>query len=701
MGNRYAEGDSCILLVRFTPQGAGRRLGKLTIAHTASPKPMAFGLGGNGYAPIISFTPAIITTVPGTFPSGVGLLSEAQNLTVDGSDTLYIADSGDGIIRSMDSSGKFTSLATGYPQVLGIAVDNYGDVYFDQSATNVFHEIFDYDTVGFDNGTDTGNCTVSAPCIFGDQALNNPGMLSIDPENNLFFPEETDGAAMVTIVLPGGQPVLIYLFDPFPYESSPTGAFAVDSSDNLYSLGIVNGSCEIEQQSLYNAENENPIIAKIAGGICGFSGDGGQAGNAEIGTEIGQIYFDIAGNLYFSDTTNQRVRRIDYTTGQINTIAGDGTAGYIGDGGDALFAELYVPTGVAVDSQGQVYIMSSAGIGLGQVVRKLGPNGQLGFGAQLRNTSSAAHLVTVANTGNSAMTLTRAYITGTNAGDFAIDPNTTSCNLTANATLTQGESCKVGIIFTPAAAGFRTASLIFLDNTVTNMNTVGLAGTGTLPLPTFTITAPASSATETSGTAFTFSVSVTSSGTQPTGTVTMLLNGTAISGSPATLNGSGVASLSVTSTKTGSNTLSATYNGDSNYSADGPITRTVTVNAEAVTKESKVTVDSSANPATVCSAVAFSVTVTGTGSEKPTGTVRLMDGAAMLGEATLIEGAARLPNLRLTAGTQELTANYSGDSTHEAAKSAPFKQLVVADTQCASGGDPAPPIINPVDLRAR
>ncbi len=704
VGNRYAEGDSCTLLVRFTPQGAGRRLGKLTITHTASPQPLSVGLGGNGYAPVISFTPAIITTVPGTFPSSKGLLSGAQNMTVDGGDVVYVADIGNVLIRWFDSSGSINDIVPAFATPASVAVDNFGIVWAASISGSTYY--FSYYTpyggqTAYGITYAPGTCTPSAPCALGTVGMSDPANITIDANNNLFMEEKTEGALEMPVAnfLDGGGLNLWYLYDEFAYSSGTPAAFAVDGNDNLYTY-YDDYACDLIQEALYGAESGTPNYNRVAGtDNCGFAGDGGQARDAEISSSVGEIAFDIAGNLYFSDTNNQRVRRIDYWTGQINTIAGNGTAGYIGDGGDALFAELNAPTGVAVDSQGQVYIISSASSG--QVVRKLGPNGQLGFGNQLRNTSSAAHLVTVANTGNDPMVLTRAYIAGTNPGDFAIDPNTTSCNLTANATLTQGDSCKVGIIFTPAAAGFRTASLIFLDNTVTNMNTVGLAGTGTLPLPTFTITAPASSATETSGTAFTFSVSVTSSGTQPTGTVTMLLNGTAISGSPATLNGSGVASLSVTSTKTGSNTLSATYNGDSNYSADGPITRTVTVNAEAVTKESKVTVDSSANPATVCSAVAFSVTVTGTGSEKPTGTVRLMDGAAMLGEATLIEGAARLPNLRLTAGTQELTANYSGDSTHEAAKSAPFKQLVVADTQCASGGDPAPPIINPVDLRAR
>ena len=60
----------------------------------------------------------------------------------------------------------------------------------------------------------------------------------------------------------------------------------------------------------------------------------------------------INGNLYFSDTTsNQRVRRIDYITGQINTIAGTGTAGYIGDGSSGTTAHINAPTGVGVDSQ--------------------------------------------------------------------------------------------------------------------------------------------------------------------------------------------------------------------------------------------------------------------------------------------------------------------------------------------------------------
>ncbi len=710
-GNRYSEGDSCNLLVRFTPQGAGHRLGKITITQTASPEPMSLGLVGNGYAPVISFTPAEITTVSGTYPSSKGLLSGANNMTVDGGDTVYIADTGNKVLREIDSSG---AIAT-YSPVFGtapnsVAVDTMGNAYTPETVTSensIYFEVYPIDNLqsGWFNTYTAGTCTQSSPCELGTVGLGSPANFSMDPYDNLFTEEATHGAAEMPVggYFAGGlgvDPDLWYLYDEFSY-SDGTQAFAVDQNDNLYTSWDYSAYCYILEDSSYSAETSDPTYNLVAGGsTCGFSGDGGQARNAEINTPIGQITFDIAGNLYFSDTHNQRVRRIDASTGIINTIAGDGTAGYYGDGNPATGAELNAPTGVAVDSQGQVYIISSAATG--QVVRKLGVNGLLNLGSQLRNTSGAARLVTVANTGNDSMVLTRAYIGGANPGDFAIDPNTTSCNLTANAVLNSGQSCKVGIIFTPSAAGARAASLIFLDNTVTNMNTVLLIGTGTLPSPTFTITAPSSGATETSGTPFTFSVSVTSSsGPQPTGTATMLLNGTAISGSPATLNSSGVASLSVTSTTTGTNTLSATYSGDSNYSADGPITRTVTVDAPAVTSKSKVAVTSSANPATACSAIAFSITVTGSGSEKPTGTVKLMKGTELLGEATLSKGAAKLPNIRLGAGTSKLTAHYNGDATHEAATSAPFKEMVSAGAGCAAEANRLRPINDTGELRAR
>lgn len=511
-GNSYAAGDTCIVLVRFTPQGAGRRLGKLTVHRTGSPQPDDFGLGGYGYAPVVSFNPAVISTVSGTYPSGHGLLSGAKNLTVDGSDTLYIADTGNGIIRYMDSGATIKSLATGYSSPNGIAVDTFGEVYFDETAANIMYEIYDYGPVVPASGTTVSSCTVSAPCNLDVTQINLPGEMSIDPYNHLFFVEETEGAAFSTV-----QPEpanLIFLYDPFPFQDNPSTAMAVDANDNLYTLWSTSGNCEIQQQSLYNAENEYVSFNKVAGGrICGYSGDGGEAGNAEIGSLIGQIDFDVAGNLYFSDTNNQRVRMINATTGIINTVAGNGNAGYSGDGFGAKSAKLSYPTGVTVDSQGQVYIISGTGTTSGgaQVVRKVGPNGYLSFGSHAVGSSSSLR-VTVSNTGNTTMTLSSVAFTGTDASDFSIDTTLTSCLLTAGSTLYAGQTCQIGVSFKPGAAGTRSGNLVLLDNTVNFSNTVQLAGTGTSSAPSFSppsLTFPVTSVNQSASA----SVTVTNNGT--------------------------------------------------------------------------------------------------------------------------------------------------------------------------------------------
>ncbi len=95
---------------------------------------MAFGLGGSGYEPVINFIPSTIARVPGSYPSSVGLLNAAKNLTVDGGDTLYIADTGNGAIRMLDSSGTSKTLTSGESSPLGMAVeDTFGEVYFQRA----------------------------------------------------------------------------------------------------------------------------------------------------------------------------------------------------------------------------------------------------------------------------------------------------------------------------------------------------------------------------------------------------------------------------------------------------------------------------------------------------------------------------------------------------------------------------------------
>ena len=101
---------------------------------------------------------------------------------------------------------------------------------------------------------------------------------------------------------------------------------------------------------------EPGIISTVAGnGTQGYSGDGGAATSAELSAPE-DMTVDSAGNIYIADLGNQRVRKVTKSTGDISTVAGTGTDGYSGDGGLATSAELGSPEGVAVDSAGDIYI---------------------------------------------------------------------------------------------------------------------------------------------------------------------------------------------------------------------------------------------------------------------------------------------------------------------------------------------------------
>ena len=133
--------------------------------------------------------------------------------------------------------------------------------------------------------------------------------------------------------------------------------------------------------NIYIADNGNNCIRKVdaAGTIttyagnttAGFSGDGGPATAAELAYPSG-VTIDAAGNLYIADQNNNRVRIVT-PGGTINTFAGTGTGTYGGDGGAATAAQLYRPTGTAVDAAGNVYIADE----YNNRIRKVLPSGTI------------------------------------------------------------------------------------------------------------------------------------------------------------------------------------------------------------------------------------------------------------------------------------------------------------------------------------
>jgi hypothetical protein len=697
-GNSYAKGDRCSLLVHFTPQGPGHRVGSLNVSHSAEPTPMFVGLAGNGYSPVVSFTPSQINTVSGTSAGSTGAIKNATNLSVDGGDILYIPDVGNNIIKEIDSSAAIHTLSPVFATPQTLVADSSGFLYSLNTTGSTYYFSF-YTPWGSQSAYGTtpaaGNCTPSAPCSLSTVGMSRPANINIDPYDNLFFEEGAKGAAEMPVAsLAGGSGSLSlwYLSNQFVYSSGSAASFAVDGSDNLYNFyNYGTSTCYIQEDPVYDAET-TPIAKRVAGGsACGFSGDGGQARSAEISSKVGQITFDIAGNLYFADAGNQRIRRIDAATGIISTIAGNGTAGYSGDGNAATSASISSPTGLAVDSQGQVYILSSSPTGATtQVVRKLGIVGFWNFGAQIKGTASATKLFTVANIGNSALTLSsNVFFTGSTPGDFSIDATNTTCTLTAGSTLAAGHSCSIGVRFLPAGTAGSSAYLMLMDNSVTGVNRIALNGAGTLPSPTMAITAPVAASSVKAGTTVTFAVSVTStSTTKPTGTVTFKVNGSNV-GSVITLSTSGVASTTFTESSAASYTLSAVYSGDANYGAT-TVSEALTVTASAVKAKSAVKLAPGPTAQDSCGSQNFLVQVASASGGNPTGTVQLLSGSTVVASSTLNNGAVTFSTGRLTMGSHTFVASYEGDSQHEAAKSAPLtlKSGPAATGSCGVGSRP-------------
>jgi hypothetical protein len=130
---------------------------------------------------------------------------------------------------------------------------------------------------------------------------------------------------------------------------NPT-AVAVDLAGNVY-FGDWNGFI----RKVWARDGAITIFAGT--GVLGYSGDGGQATSAMLGKPA-SIALDAAGNLYLADGDNNRIRRVSVSTGIITAVAGTGSAIDSGDGGSALNAGVSRPTGITINSAGDLYFSS-------------------------------------------------------------------------------------------------------------------------------------------------------------------------------------------------------------------------------------------------------------------------------------------------------------------------------------------------------
>src|SRR5207253_574667 len=119
---------------------------------------------------------------------------------------------------------------------------------------------------------------------------------------------------------------------------NPT-AVAKDASGNTYIF-------DAWSYRVFNVDTAGKVSVYAGNGFSGYSGDGGLATNAQISLGYG-LAVDTSGNLFIADTANNVIREVVATTGIIQTVVGDGTPSYSGDGGPATSATLSNPNGIS------------------------------------------------------------------------------------------------------------------------------------------------------------------------------------------------------------------------------------------------------------------------------------------------------------------------------------------------------------------
>jgi len=300
---------------------------------------------------------------------------------VDSAGNVYIADTYNARIRKVTAGGSISTLAgngtwgyTGdngpatsaelnYP--IAVAIDQSGNVYIADSGNNVVRKISTAGGISTVAGNGTAGYSGDGGAATSAK-LNSPESVAVDSSGNLYI-ADTNNQRIRKVTAAGGISTI---------AGTGTAGYAGDGGNATSAeLNGPRGIALDAANIIYIADTANYRVRKVttagvistaAGtGVNGFSGDGGQATSAQLAS-VNAIAVDTSSNIYINDGSNYRVRKVT-TAGIISTVAGNGVAGYLGDGGPAIYAETTTAYGIAVDSSGTLYVADTGN----SVIRKV------------------------------------------------------------------------------------------------------------------------------------------------------------------------------------------------------------------------------------------------------------------------------------------------------------------------------------------
>ena len=368
--------------------------------------------------------------------------------TPDG--TTYVADYGASVIRRIDPDGTIhticgTPFQNGYSGNGGdaaaallsaptaVAVAPSGTIYIVDSANHVVRQIDPHNVIMTFAGS--GQASFNGyDGIATQMELNTPSGIALDADGNVFITSTLNGIVHRV----NSEGVMTTVVGDFERHGTSVGdgERAVNAGLNR-PTGIAvaaDGTLYLAEQGGHRIRRVSPdgIITTLAGtGVAGYSGDGDAAELAQFSFDIeypNQVALDASGNLYVADSTNCAVRRVSAAC-CVDTLAGNGTLGYSGDGRWAFEGQLSLPYGVTVMPTGSVAIADSFNFRM----RRVDQNFSATIGADVAVTIGGEAALTfseVSNPGTVTVDVRQAYDPSI-AGDLQLGSEYVDINTSA------------------------------------------------------------------------------------------------------------------------------------------------------------------------------------------------------------------------------------------------------------------------------